>query len=86
MKKRLTFIALVICFVMVIIPLFSNMAVSATNVEITVRTLSGKDIPITIDNSETFLALKTKITEDKNSGKRGYTAGSAKVCLCRKRT
>ena len=63
MKKRLTFIALVICLAMIMIPIFSNMTVGAVNVEITVNTLTGKTIPITIDNTETVLALKTRIQE-----------------------
>ncbi len=63
MKKRLTFIALVICLAMIMIPIFSNMTVGAANVEITVSTLTGKTIPITIDNTETVLTLKTRIQE-----------------------
>ena len=39
------------------------MTVGAANVEITVSTLTGKTIPITIDNTETVLALKTRIQE-----------------------
>ena len=48
---------------MIMSPIFSNMTVGAANVEITVSTLTGKTIPITIDNTETVLALKTRIQE-----------------------
>ena len=60
MKRRILSILLTLCMVFSLIPITAS---AEGSMQITVRTLTGKDIPLEMESTDTILALKVKIQE-----------------------
>ena len=60
MKRRILSILLTLCMVFSLTPITAS---AEGSIQITVRTLTGKDIPLEMESTDTILALKVKIQE-----------------------
>lgn len=75
MKKRILSILLILCMTVSLLPTFA----SADGIyQVIVRTLTGKEITLDVEETDTVLLLKTKIQE-----REGIPPGTAAADLCR---